>query len=565
MKLRLIFSLFSLIFCLNNTVAQQKTVVFLGNKNISPILYKKGNTCKGIVIDIVQAMKTHMVHKPEIQLINWQLAQKKVKNGEADALLQINTSSERLKDFDFSEKLLKSEFTIFIKSNNCNIKNLNDLMYLNVGVESKGCPTIILNKHKKINSILYSNIEEAFIDLDNNKINAVITDKWVGLYILAIKKYYKIKTVAKPVEVSYSRIAVKKGNKLLLSDINRALKIIKKNGEFDKIIEQWSNKDVVYLMKEKITQYIYIIASIFILIISFIFYIKIKNKKRNAKLLEHNIELDLKVIDRTKEINIQYQKLLALNQKLNIAKEKAEESDKLKTEFINNMSHEIRTPMNGILGFSELLNNEDLCKENRKNYINIIQNCGNQLMNVIDDILEISCLETKQVKTQKKPICLNDILIEKFSFFDIKAKENKTDLHIKKGLTDIDSTIITDETKLNKILHNLIENALKFTTKGFIEFGYYLTQKADTQQIIIYVKDSGIGIIHEKHNSIFERFTQDKKELSNNIGGLGLGLSIAKENAKLLEGTITLKSEKGKGSIFYLTIPYTPAILNTKI
>ena len=242
-------------------------------------------------------------------------------------------------------------------------------------------------------------------------------------------------------------------------------------------------------------------------------------------------------------------------------KEKAEESDKLKTEFINNMSHEIRTPMNGILGFSNFLNEEDLSTEKQKHYIKIIQNSGNQLMRIIDNILEISKLGTKQVVANEKEICLNDILLGLFSIFDIKAKENKTPLYLKKGFSDNNSLIFTDETKLNKILSNLLENALKFTNEGFIEFGYQLKN----DELEFFVTDTGIGIAIDKQETIFERFSQEEKELSKNVGGLGLGLSIAKENAELLGGKITLKSEKGKGATFLVTIPYKPVISETEI
>ncbi len=241
-----------------------------------------------------------------------------------------------------------------------------------------------------------------------------------------------------------------------------------------------------------------------------------------------------------------------LNKDLEKEKRKAEESDKLKTEFINNMSHEIRTPMNGILGFSKILNQPNLTEVKKRQYITIIQNSGNQLMRIVDDILEISKLGTKQVESCYKEVCLNNLLLELFLFFDMKAKENKMPLYLNKGLSDKESVIFTDETILNKILTNLLENALKFTREGFIEFGY----KVINNKIELYVKDTGIGIEQESQKKIFDRFSQEEKSLEQKVGGLGLGLSIAKENIELLDGKITVHSKKGSGTTFFVTIPY---------
>ncbi|MBU8893702.1 MAG: PAS domain S-box protein [Bacteroidales bacterium] len=246
------------------------------------------------------------------------------------------------------------------------------------------------------------------------------------------------------------------------------------------------------------------------------------------------------------------------NEQLLMAKEKAEESNKLKTEFLNNMSHEIRTPMNGIMGFSIMLNKPGLSEEKRNHFINIINNSSTQLLRIIDDILEISRLETRQIEAIENEICINDLLTELFSIFNAKAKENEISLRLKKGLADIESNVFIDDSKLYKILSNLIENSLKFTNKGFIEFGYQLKKN----KLEFYVKDTGIGIKREKQEAVFERFSQEEKELSRTFGGLGLGLSIAKENTELLGGEITVKSKKGEGSIFYVTIPYKP--VNTK-
>ena len=287
------------------------------------------------------------------------------------------------------------------------------------------------------------------------------------------------------------------------------------------------------------------------------------------KTKEKNIELKLKMQNKEYlSLNEEYKTLIG---ELSIAKKKAEESNELKTEFIQNMSHEIRTPMNGILGFSEFLNKPNLSEEKRKQYINIINNSGKQLLRIIEDILEISKLGTKQVTVDIKPTSLNSLLLEQYSIFNIQAKQKNISFYLKKELPDNESVILTDETKLNKIISNLLENAFKFTSKGFVEFGYIckatghapLSRNAPLS-LQIYVKDTGIGIKPESQQIIFKRFSQEEKGLSRKVGGLGLGLSICKENAELIDGEITLQSEKGKGTTFFVTIPYKPVNLNTK-
>lgn len=253
--------------------------------------------------------------------------------------------------------------------------------------------------------------------------------------------------------------------------------------------------------------------------------------------------------------------LLLKNQELRQAKERVEESDRLKTEFLNNMSHEIRTPMNGIIGFSKLLDQPDISQEKKKHYSKIVQNSSYQLLRIIDDILEISNLETQQEKVKESKFCLNDFLMELYSILTLKHKQEckAIDFRISKALEDMESHITSDKARLNKILSILLENAFRYTQSGSIELGYTISNA----RLSFYVKDTGIGISADKHEQVFNRFSQEEKEISRSYGGLGLGLAIAKENAKLLGGDITLESKKGEGSTFTVNIPYKAHIITS--
>jgi len=236
------------------------------------------------------------------------------------------------------------------------------------------------------------------------------------------------------------------------------------------------------------------------------------------------------------------------------AKEKAEESERLKTAFLHNMSHEIRTPLNAISGFTGMLNKPDLQEDKRKSFVSIIQNSSNQLISIISDILTISSLETKQEKVNIDKVCINTIIVDLLAIFKQQAFNRNISLYSKQELNNKQSEIYTDKTKVTQILSNLISNALKFTHKGFIVFGYDL--KEDFLEF--YVKDTGIGINPELHEQIFERFRQADKSISKLYGGTGLGLAISKSFVELLGGKIWVHSELENGSTFYFTIPYKP-------
>ena len=242
------------------------------------------------------------------------------------------------------------------------------------------------------------------------------------------------------------------------------------------------------------------------------------------------------------------------------AKEKAEESDKLKTAFLANMSHEIRTPMNGILGFAELLKEPDLTSEIQQKYIHIIEKSGARMLNIINNIVDISKIEAGLIEINISDSDINEQIDFIYSFFKPEVEEKKMQLSCKKPLPDEKAIIRTDREKLFAIFTNLVKNAIKYSNQGIIEFGYLpvdLIQKPES--LVFFVKDTGIGIHKDKIGIIFERFRQVSEGKNRHYEGAGLGLSISKSYIEMLGGSIWVESEEGIGSCFYFTLPFCPA------
>ena len=236
------------------------------------------------------------------------------------------------------------------------------------------------------------------------------------------------------------------------------------------------------------------------------------------------------------------------------AKVKAEESDRLKSSFLANMSHEIRTPMNGILGFMGLLQEPNLSGDERDEYIKIVKASGSRLLGTINDIIDISKIESGQSVISISETDINNIMQQFYRFFRIEAEEKGLILNISELLPENNSKVLTDGYKVESVLSNLIKNALKFTPHGSIGFGCYV----DSDMLRFTVSDTGVGIPPKRKKHIFERFVQAETSLSRPFEGSGLGLSISKAYVEMLGGEIHVKSELGKGSEFSFTIPFQP-------
>lgn len=338
---------------------------------------------------------------------------------------------------------------------------------------------------------------------------------FLGVALLLITWYnrriYKIKHDKKQLEklVALKTVELSKANKIL-EEQNEELKTHKDELQYQRDTLESTNQ----LLEEK----------------------KREVEETNTELEMHRQNLEKLVQERTSE--------------LNIAKEKAEQSDRLKTSFLANLSHEIRTPLNAIVGFSGLLNEKDLPHEKRTSYHQIIQSSSESLLVLIDDIMNLAKIETDQLEINHQFFSINDLFAELHLLFSGKFAERNIELRVSSLVTGPDLYVYSDSTRVKQIMINFLSNALKFTEKGFVEIGF--TPGANSE-LHLYVKDTGIGIQPENFGLIFERFR--KLEQGDKLyRGAGLGLAISKKIAELLNGRVWVKSEFGKGSTFFLTL-----------
>lgn len=334
---------------------------------------------------------------------------------------------------------------------------------------------------------------------------------------------------------------------------------------------------VMLLVLQSNTSLLTIIACLAILIvIQFIFY-SLRNKniqtlhnknfalsKEIQNLTKANQELKDQLNQRSNEIaelsqiiSKQNKEKQKLEEDVRHAKRVAEEADMLKSNFLANMSHEIRTPMNGILGFAQLMQTEEMDRNKHDRYLDIITHNGAMLVNLIDDIMDVSKIEAGQLALSRVKVNLDDLMFELYTFFnEVKFKQEKEHITIRLlNLNDDENSIFySDEHRIRQVLTNLVGNALKFTEKGFVEFGYI--NNSDEKHIHFFVRDTGIGIPPDKLGIIFERFRQVQEGSTRRYGGTGIGLYISKHIIELLGGKIRVESEIDKGTTFTFTIPY---------
>jgi len=320
--------------------------------------------------------------------------------------------------------------------------------------------------------------------------------------------------------------------------LDNGLEVILANGEYQRIYDKWievyndnDDKWQKYLKYILIAGVLVVTLFLILLVVNWILKAKVRSRTKD---LERQLDLNSQIM-----LELEKQKV------------KAEESDKMKSSFLANMSHEIRTPMNGILGFAELLKSVDYSSEEQAKFIGIIQQSGNRMLGTINNIIDVSKLESGMENLLIKEVDIQSMMKELFHFFTPEAKAKGLELNLAESDSNSIQSFLTDEYKLNSILTNLIKNALKFTLSGSIGIKY----SCDSQTAEFWITDTGIGIPPNQQKNVFDQFVQADFSHSKSFEGSGLGLSISKAYANLLKGEISLDSEIHKGSTFYVRIP----------
>ncbi len=495
--------------------------------------FNEDEEMEGILIDYLTFIENEIEYKFRKKIYtDWIKLIKDAEEGKIDIILEIQQTAKRSTYLNFYSKLFESTQTIVTRKDQQYGIELKDFKGKTITTPAGYSITEILSKHEKYLTLIPNTDDlNCLIEVSEGKYDAYIGPRAVTNHLIKTENLDNLQIISEiDHRYTYSpSIAVQKNDKILNQIFSKVTKSIT-DEEMQVIYDNWLYNPIIPFYKKP---YFWMIVTCIVLsILSIILFLN--------QYLKHLIR------EKTKE--------------LHIAKERAEESNKLKTSFIHNISHEVRTPMNGIIGFSELLNDPEITPSEQKEYSKIVRNSSKQLIHIIDSIIEISKLETNQVEAHFEEMNINSELEELFSDFGKKIKRKKIQFKLTNKIPNDKAVILMDKSKIHKILFNLIDNAIKFTKKGSVEIYSEISKSSNT--IIISIKDTGIGIEPKDQELIFRNFSQSEKEVTKSYDGLGLGLSIALKNARLINGDISFDSTPNKGSCFILTIPYHPIFTN---
>ncbi|WP_289053958.1 ATP-binding protein [Carboxylicivirga marina] len=509
---------------------QHNEIVLAVDNTYAPLNYMDNDgQLKGLNIDLIQLIQKHIGVQIRLEGSTWDEALSKAMNHEVDGVINATPLEERKSRLNFTDAFFKDPLALVTYKENT-IQNFENIQYQRIAAKRGSQHLIaIRNKIPEHLVIPIQTLDEGIELLSAKKIDGIYDDLAPLYHIISSEGYSHLKVAfVEPAEAG-ARIAVRNDSEVLLSILNKAINKISAKERLE-----IQNKWLRFSPKQNYRFYYITIAVLIAIVLLVSLWTWSLKLMVNKKIKELHLELQ-----RRKEAEVQ----------LIGAKEKAEESDRLKSAFLANISHEIRTPMNSIVGFSEVLQHDMFSREEQSQYLGLILSSANQLLSIINDLVNISKIEANMVDVEVCEVDINKMLEELIAAFKVQFhnKEIELSYECKQGSALL---MHTDEVKLRQVLTNLIGNALKNTKKGYVKFG--VCEPKDGM-VKFFVKDSGRGIEPESHKLIFNRFS--KINYGDNDGGTGLGLAISKAHVELMGGKIWVESVVGEGSGFYFTLP----------
>lgn len=499
-----------------------------------PLNYRNDNgVLTGLNVELVRLIEKKL--PIEIKLIgsDWDVALKKAMSHEVDGIINATPLPERGKQLLFTKPFFNDPMALITNKSGAELSDIESLTNKTIAVKKNSRHLHYIEENAP-DAIIYeiNTLPEGINLLAKQEVDGVFDDLAPLYHLISSLNLNNIKVAFVEISQQGASIGIRKNAPLLLSILNKAIDSI---SEKEKLNIQ--NKWLQFVPERDYSKYylaIGILLAVLLIIGLWNWSLRVVVKKRTNELKQ-----ELAFRKETEE-------------ELLKAKEKAEESDKLKTAFLANISHEIRTPMNGILGFVQLLNIPDIDSNEKENYLKLIEQSGNRMLDIMTDLINISLIESGEIEVKPQEVEVYPLMKELHERFRQAAKNKGINFTIDIPKTLENCTLKTDENKLNQILLQLIKNAIKFTNQGKVVFGIKPSQKFCE----IYVKDTGTGIAPEIKDLIFDAFRQGDLRIANPTEGFGIGLAISKAYTKALNGQISFSSEVGKGSEFIITLPF---------
>ncbi len=515
----------------NTQATSVRVLISATEYDYPPFSVTKGGEADGFSVELLRAVAREAGLSVSFYVNEWSVIKNRLENGELDVLPLVSYSEERDQYFDFTVPYIVMNGNIFVHEGNNDITSEDDLSGKSIAVmRNDTAHEYAMRMHLTDRMILTSTFQEAFTLLANGQCDAVLAQSLVGAKIIDDMGLTNIKVVHRMNDDGVSRIkvhltgfeqkfcfAVRDGDKELLARLNEGLTVVSANGTYNQLYEKW----FPFLINHQptINDILAYLASILAPLLLFLFVAFFIMVKREVK-------------RKTRELKA---------------------ANEAKSRFLANMSHELRTPLNAILGYSALLQKEELLSKESVKSLQIINKSGSHLLSLINDILEIAKIESQKVSLNAAPFDFHQFIWDIEAMFAMEALAKGLTLEVK-GLASVPRNLAGDALKLRMVLINLLGNALKFTQKGSVTLRLTAEEESDRHtRLHFQVEDTGIGISKQDQEKLFQAFSQTKSGLDLQEG-TGLGLAISKEFVRLMGGNIGVKSTPNVGSTFSFTV-----------